>query len=471
MFAVFNMTVGPPYETLDMFETPGLIGSIDRVDQWCQDLVKNGVMVGFDGSRSPVCPYDATNLIWSGKALLNSCTPTLKESILLKLGKDISNADNPRYGPMVLVTLLNIIYRPSYAQIEKLGEQLKALKITDYPAEDVTLYAKAATMIIRKIQMTCIERRQYPNVASHALRGLTLGSDQAFTIHMVNTVSKLNANPHSDPLEALEAAQTFYRTLLDEDLYGPAKEVKKQAQLAAYNALVEKAAKQAASQVSQSLGQQRGAASTHGNGKSQSNRPKGECWTCGSKTHFKGHPDCPGPSAAQSESNSDSSSSRPNRHGLDSDTVKKIKSIAAEAKAKLPSGTDFADGTEFKDESGKVVGTYCSKCQRPTYGQTMHSFATGHGNSTQANLGATPAPAPAPTPAPAPAPAPVPHLQAAPAFTPQPGTMFALVADDSTPVSPIAGPPLQAAPADYCFGPESITPDSDLDKLVGCNNM
>ena len=76
-----------------------------------------------------------------------------------------------------MMALLNKIYRPSQAKIWKLRDKLEALKITDFPSENVTLYCQAAEPLCREIMMNSTALSNVPDLATTALFGLTFSSD------------------------------------------------------------------------------------------------------------------------------------------------------------------------------------------------------------------------------------------------------------------------------------------------------
>jgi len=121
---------------LNMLQEPGMC-TTSVVDLWCVDLLVMGARIkGNPSSQSPLCTYDRTNLMWSGKALLNSCTEALKQDLKLSVMPDDRN------GPKLLMALITKIYCPSLLKIESLKGLLKGLSLRSYPAENVTLLSK-----------------------------------------------------------------------------------------------------------------------------------------------------------------------------------------------------------------------------------------------------------------------------------------------------------------------------------------
>ena len=80
-----------------------------------------------------VCQYDITNLNWSGKAILNSCSAQLRSTIEREL------EPTERNGPTALWKALLRVNQPSNARIRTLTEQLKTIQLKDFPGENCEL--------------------------------------------------------------------------------------------------------------------------------------------------------------------------------------------------------------------------------------------------------------------------------------------------------------------------------------------
>jgi hypothetical protein len=94
------------------------------VDTWCEDVLSKGVHRDPSiGGRHTLCPYDKTNMSWSGDALLNSCTVALRTDLETRV------AIKDRNGPSLLYEILLYLYRPSHSKIRSLRAQLESLSI------------------------------------------------------------------------------------------------------------------------------------------------------------------------------------------------------------------------------------------------------------------------------------------------------------------------------------------------------
>ena len=156
--------------TLNMLHSPGMLTD-DMVDKWCQDVMTAGVPTsGPSSPASPVCPHDRTNMLWSADAILASCTETFRQDLKLCVPQ-------PRYGPKLLMVIINKRFRPSLANGRVLLDRLGFLDIRKYPGENVTLFVQDATKIVREIQMTFMSSNPMPELTMTALTGLTNSTD------------------------------------------------------------------------------------------------------------------------------------------------------------------------------------------------------------------------------------------------------------------------------------------------------
>ena len=155
-------------EEIDMLKTPGLVNAT-MVEEWVEDMTSNGVLEG--KTKHSVCKLDVLNLSLSADALLVSSTAGLKRQLHNSIPADKRN------GVRILFELVNICYNPSLAQVEDYIDQLKALSLSKYPGENVTLYVVDAIYLVEKIQLTFIRTNQCPDLLMHALKGLTNATD------------------------------------------------------------------------------------------------------------------------------------------------------------------------------------------------------------------------------------------------------------------------------------------------------
>ena len=372
---------------LNMLQEPGMCTTA-TVDAWCTDLLTVGARSKRDPSiRSPVCAYDRVNLMWSGEALLNSCTEALKQDLKLSLPPD------DRSGPKLLMALITKIYRPSLSKIESLKESLKQLNLRSYPAENVTLFVQDASKLVREIKMNYMANYSIPDLTTAALSGLTVASDPLLLAQVRNLRIQSDVNGFSiggslsvgpvDAIEALKMVDELHRVLVNQSDYAPARKPTHKANLA--------------SAEDSKLEQNRngsGGGGANGNGR--------RCWDCESLDHMRGDPKCPNPKEQRG--------GKPKiTHGLDEATSLKVSALAKEKEKTMPKKEHIPDDAECTIEiDGKVAARFCRHCGRFVKGASMHGTKEHKGKRNLCTYVAPPSEGTSPTtPAPAPSPAPV----------------------------------------------------------------
>ena len=122
-----------------------------------KDLTKDGMWDHSDPKqpkRHPVCSEDVRALDTADHAVRNSCSLGLKQRITNTLTNDEQHC-----GPYVLFEVFLKTYNPSHARVNKLIKQLEAADLRSYPGENVTLFVKWATEIIKEIKLTALAGR------------------------------------------------------------------------------------------------------------------------------------------------------------------------------------------------------------------------------------------------------------------------------------------------------------------------
>ena len=222
MDPVFNVIQkdGP---TINMLKEPGKL-TRTKVETWINDLTTLGVWDPINQQRLPVCPHDEQNLVWSADAFEASWTPNAKRSIRFEI------KDSEINGPLALFVYLFKVQRPSRAKVDTMAETVKALKLTSFPGENVSLFMQTIIPMLEDIEMCAMTFSQVPNSASLALKGLMAATDpmisiQANTMHCevdgdgaedsdVSTLPKAKA--------AMSKIEDTYRSLATTGHYGPA---------------------------------------------------------------------------------------------------------------------------------------------------------------------------------------------------------------------------------------------------------
>ncbi len=105
--------------------------SVATIEAWVPTL-RSGVP-NPDGTIQAVCDYDLDNLKWSGKAILNSITLALWETVEKDLGVDTS-------GPKAFASVVFKLQHVSLAAVRSLVDELRGLSLIREPGQDVEIF-------------------------------------------------------------------------------------------------------------------------------------------------------------------------------------------------------------------------------------------------------------------------------------------------------------------------------------------
>ena len=100
MESVFNIVLSTT-KTVNLLKRPGLADE-QMIQQWIKDLTEDGVIADDVGTRYPVCCFDELNLRLSGKAVLNSCSESLRKAVEQAIPMEAQ-----RVGPLVYFHVIN----------------------------------------------------------------------------------------------------------------------------------------------------------------------------------------------------------------------------------------------------------------------------------------------------------------------------------------------------------------------------
>ena len=119
-------------------------GNMDRaqVDKWVQDLTIHGVLN--QGTRQPVCQFDATNLQMSGSMIKNS----IHEDLWRLIEPDVGYSAN---GVHIFVAAVQHIQINSAATNRLLVDQLRAMTLSDEPGQNVNTFSQKVIDLASRI--------------------------------------------------------------------------------------------------------------------------------------------------------------------------------------------------------------------------------------------------------------------------------------------------------------------------------
>jgi len=222
MEGVFTI-VQPQSKDINLLTNPGQANE-ELIQDWIEDLTVQGGYCPTTHTRLPVCPFDTMNLALSGRAILNSCTPALKEAVHRAIPV------HDRNGPTMLLAINKCVALPSYTVTRDLCDKLKVLSIRKIPGENMAEYQSQALTIVDEIRMSMIDPGQVPDLTVLCLQGLQQASDQmlkAKAAEMMDTVdSSLTSRNKPEPEDVLKVLVDVYHRRLARQAYEPAQYVK-----------------------------------------------------------------------------------------------------------------------------------------------------------------------------------------------------------------------------------------------------
>jgi hypothetical protein len=113
-----------------------------KIEAWVATL--HAGVLKTDGTVLPPCDYDLDNLKWSGKAVLNSVSLPLWETV----GKDLGVHGS---GPKAFIAVVYKLQQVCSAAIRTLVDELKALSLLKEPGQDVEIFGGRIDELCRRI--------------------------------------------------------------------------------------------------------------------------------------------------------------------------------------------------------------------------------------------------------------------------------------------------------------------------------
>ena len=190
----------------------------EMVKEWVNELKEDGVeFMSSTGtvSRSNVCTYDQDNLKWSGKALVNSISLELWNSIEKEVGYGAT-------GPEVFIAILDKMQQVTDAAVRKMVDKLKGMTLKDEPAQNCDTFCNKVYDLAQRIEGS----GNPPNDLVSLIAGLFLECEVlAFNIQASNVYTKANRRKGNIGWrEVIEEMKLNYRDLVSQGKWSPAKD-------------------------------------------------------------------------------------------------------------------------------------------------------------------------------------------------------------------------------------------------------
>ena len=142
------------------------------MEMWHEDLLTDGVW--HHDKRLPVCPFDVINSDWGAIRLMNCCSESLKFQI-----KEILPSDQRSFCK-VLCTIVLLTFRPTATSMQETIDELKNLKLSDFPAESMSLFEAAAIPKLHLIYTMNRNDAMPTTLVADAITGIGFGTSQLF---------------------------------------------------------------------------------------------------------------------------------------------------------------------------------------------------------------------------------------------------------------------------------------------------
>jgi hypothetical protein len=317
-------------------------------------------------SQGHIDVYEKKNGDATKSWLLNAIEPTLRATLYAKL-------DREAHAMVVWMTLVAEIRSESYRYFENVKSQLKALKLSDFPGENVKEFTQAFSLLTDELETANLLE---PHFIVIFVTALTKTDVTLFLLAMSGLLTRaLNYNkavrflteearrllPSSDTMSIRKVrgeADGLYQELFEGDEWTPARTAGDRQNVTQANvALSDLSDSQIHALIQKAYQAGTAGGGTSGSGKDIS---EVECFNCHKKGHYANK--CP-----------------------DKDQTKELN-----WKKKAP-GDGEPQIKTVKREGVDVIYYWCAKCRR---------WTTSHNTLKHGNQADDPAPTPAPTPAP-----------------------------------------------------------------------
>ena len=344
-------------KSVNMFKELGKV-SVPVVEVWIQDLLKIGVQGKY--GKQALCKFDATNLIWSGDALLRCTSPSLTKTI-----EALIPEPDERTGPLILAHVIGCLQTSNSMLVRELCKELEGLKLTDIPGEDVQAYSIKLFDKIIQIKANCDASNVPSDLTDLCMKGF-VGATEAKIHNQATETMIMVPSVKPEPEAAIQNMSLLYKALVDAGCYKPAQTTTRlNTQAAAFQGQL----KAMQSQVDK-LSQQSSVISNPGGRKQKKpiDYEKYPCKACGAKTHWSNDPTC---SKFKEKEQGGGGGSNPPLTEKD----KKVLALIKEKTEALGDISKIADDKLIELKLGdEVVAKFCKQCKRfRRIGHGMHS--------------------------------------------------------------------------------------------------
>jgi hypothetical protein len=159
-----------------------------------------------------VCDYDLDNLRWSGKAVLNSVSLELWETVEKDLGADA-------VGPEVFTAVVYKLQQVSSAAVRSLVDDLKKLSLIKEPGQDVDIFGGKVNELCRRISGTGSAPTDLVVLAAATFLECDV---LPFKLKAMAIHDKVDEDPASMQWEdVIRFNKTKYRSLVGQNLWTP----------------------------------------------------------------------------------------------------------------------------------------------------------------------------------------------------------------------------------------------------------
>ena len=352
MDTVFRIVIKPTsttqYESY-MLEDWSVVKNEDIIENWVNHL------------KQLKCPFDADNLYWSGRAVINSITLEFWETLEKDLPTDAS-------GPEVFAAVVRKQQQLNASGLRMLVKQLEGMSLEKEPGQDVDAFGNKVSEVARRIS----RGGNPPEDLSVLVARAFLKSDvEVFCLKANGIFDEVDDDPTTMTWQTIiSKLKKKYISLKSQELWTPAHNKKK-------NEVNEIAALKNSVQLLQNQMKGSGSNTTEGGGQKK-DLSQITCYECGEKGHYKNK--CP---------------KRENKDGSNnSNSDNKSSQSAPKSWKRVPP----KDGESEKKTVEGTEWIWCGRCKRWKAGSKKHHTAdhktkeelqkASEGNQKPANVAA-----------------------------------------------------------------------------------